>query len=453
MPEIEYAVDIWDLSGTDGRPNAEQLLEHLREFAEEGCGLLALVEEDQSFLGSPEHDWSSDQIQHQLLALLGRLRQRLVQILDSYGWPGRSLVGEDGAAAAWTLALHTMPDPDILRRGPTLMRDAAAAGEVEPWQVGFLVDRVSLVERNVQVYGTTICRKMGGSRRPCWRIPITWMPAVGLSGFLRSSKTSAGSNSFTAAPSAARPASGLMLWNRPGSCAVQGMLGLESWQGRCAMAGPATPRPPCCAPRWRTLAVAVLLAAAAGCSDAADTPSSPGSTQPPPAPTGTGTTGPAFDRGRFAAAIPIPGAGSMTVADGMLWVRASGAVVRIDPATNAVVGKPLRVPADAEAIAVSDGALWAARVAPGDLGAPGKDAVTRIELATGRAVATVTVGRAPLDLGVTPGAVWVTNSGGGGDSVARIDPRINRLVGPAGQDRRQPPESGRGGRVAVGGQP
>jgi YVTN family beta-propeller protein len=119
----------------------------------------------------------------------------------------------------------------------------------------------------------------------------------------------------------------------------------------------------------------------------------------------------------------------MTVADGMLWVRAPGAVVRIDPATNAVVGKPLRVPADAEAIAVSDGALWAARVAPGDLGAPGKDAVTRIELATGRAVATVTVGRAPLDLGVTPGAVWVTNSGGGGDSVARIDPRINRLVG------------------------
>jgi hypothetical protein len=118
MPEIEYAVDIWDLSGTDGRPNAEQLLEHLREFAEQGWELLALVEEDQSFLGSPEHDWSSDQIQHQPLALLGRLRQRLVQILDSYGWPGRSLVGEDGAAAAWTLALHTMPRPRHLAALP-----------------------------------------------------------------------------------------------------------------------------------------------------------------------------------------------------------------------------------------------------------------------------------------------------------------------------------------------
>jgi hypothetical protein len=42
MPQIEYAVDIWDLSGTDGRPNAEQLLEHLREFAREGWELVSL---------------------------------------------------------------------------------------------------------------------------------------------------------------------------------------------------------------------------------------------------------------------------------------------------------------------------------------------------------------------------------------------------------------------------
>jgi YVTN family beta-propeller protein len=175
------------------------------------------------------------------------------------------------------------------------------------------------------------------------------------------------------------------------------------------------------------LAVAVVLAAA-GCSGAADIPSSPRSTEPP-APTGTRATVPTFDRGRFAAVIPLPGASSMTVADGKLWVRGSGTVVRIDPASNAVVGKPLRVPADAEAIAVGNRALWAARVAPGDLGTPGNDAVTRIDLATGRTVATVRVGRAPLDLAATPGAVWVTHSGGGGDSVARIDPETNRLVG------------------------
>jgi YVTN family beta-propeller protein len=194
------------------------------------------------------------------------------------------------------------------------------------------------------------------------------------------------------------------------------------------MAGPATLRPPRRAPCWQTLVVALLLAAA-GCSGATDTPSSPRSTQPPPTPSGTAATVPAFDRDRFAAVVPVPGAASMTVADGMLWVRASGAVVRVDPESNRVVGKPLRVPADAEAIAVNDGALWVARVAPGDLGTPGKDAVTRVDLATGRTVATIPVGRAPLDLAATPAAVWVPNSGGGGDSVARIDPRTNRLAG------------------------
>jgi YVTN family beta-propeller protein len=193
------------------------------------------------------------------------------------------------------------------------------------------------------------------------------------------------------------------------------------------MAGPATLRPPPRrVPRWQTLAVAVLLAVT-GCSGAADTPNSPRSTLPPPTP--TGTTVPAFDRGRFAAAIPLPGAGTMAVADGVLWVLASSTVVRIDPETNAAVGKPLQVPAHAEAIAVGQGALWVASVAHGDLATPGKDQVTRIDRATGRSVAAIKVRRAPLDLAVTPGAVWVPNSGGGGDSVTRIDPHTNRPAG------------------------
>ena len=195
------------------------------------------------------------------------------------------------------------------------------------------------------------------------------------------------------------------------------------------MPAPASLRPSARgAPGWHKLLVVAVLLAAAGCSGAADTLSSPRSTPPPPTP--TGTTVPAFDRGRFAAVIPFTGARSLAVAGEMLWVlKGAGTVVRLDPATNRVVGKPLRVPADAEAIAVGDRALWVASVADGDLGAPGKDTVTRIDLATGRTAATITVPRAPLDLAVTPGAVWVTNAGGGGDSVARIDPQTNRLAG------------------------
>jgi hypothetical protein len=92
--------------------------------------LLALVEQDHAFVSAPEHDPNSDQVQPQLLEL------------------------------------HTMPDPEVLRRCLRLLEDAAEAGEAEPWQVAFLVDRLSLVERNVQVYGTTICRQADGSFGP-----------------------------------------------------------------------------------------------------------------------------------------------------------------------------------------------------------------------------------------------------------------------------------------------
>ena len=39
MPRIEYAIDIWDLAGTDGRPDANQLQRHLLEFGDEGWEL------------------------------------------------------------------------------------------------------------------------------------------------------------------------------------------------------------------------------------------------------------------------------------------------------------------------------------------------------------------------------------------------------------------------------
>jgi YVTN family beta-propeller protein len=172
--------------------------------------------------------------------------------------------------------------------------------------------------------------------------------------------------------------------------------------------------------------VTTALLAAAGCSRAADSPSSPRSTQPPTM--ATAATVPAFDRARFAASIPISGPGNLAVGNGRLWVlTGAGTVVRIDPATNALVGKPLRVPADAEAIAVGEGALWVTRGALGDLAGPGQNTVTRIDPASGRTVATITVGRAPLDVAVTPSAVWVTTSGG--DSLTRIDPQTNRPTG------------------------
>jgi hypothetical protein len=42
MGTVDYAVDVWDLSGTDGRPDSLQLLGHLRDFGKEGWELVSL---------------------------------------------------------------------------------------------------------------------------------------------------------------------------------------------------------------------------------------------------------------------------------------------------------------------------------------------------------------------------------------------------------------------------
>jgi len=125
--------------------------------------LLALAEAERSFLESPERDADSDVDQRRLLEVMGRLRGRFVEVLDEYGWPGKTLAGEDGAQAAWYLALHTMPEPAVLSRCLELMREAASIGEADLSEVGFLVDRLALIERGVQVYGTVICRMENGS--------------------------------------------------------------------------------------------------------------------------------------------------------------------------------------------------------------------------------------------------------------------------------------------------
>lgn len=45
---------------------------------------------------------------------------RLKEIIAEYGWPGRSLVGEDGMIAAWFIAQHAIGDPPFQRKAVKL---------------------------------------------------------------------------------------------------------------------------------------------------------------------------------------------------------------------------------------------------------------------------------------------------------------------------------------------
>ena len=79
------------------------------------------------------------------------MRQIIAQMDNC--WPGKSLVGEDGAKAAWLLVQHADRDPEFQRQCLALMT-AAGPDEVSPSDVAYLTDRVRVNAGQPQVYGT-----------------------------------------------------------------------------------------------------------------------------------------------------------------------------------------------------------------------------------------------------------------------------------------------------------
>ncbi|MGQ0431596.1 MAG: DUF6624 domain-containing protein [Microthrixaceae bacterium] len=80
-----------------------------------------------------------------------RHADRLKEIIDDHGWPGRSLVGRSGAHAAWLIAQHATHDPAFQRRVLGLM---AGRSDVDQGEVAKLVDRLRAWTGQDQIYGT-----------------------------------------------------------------------------------------------------------------------------------------------------------------------------------------------------------------------------------------------------------------------------------------------------------
>jgi hypothetical protein len=95
-----------------------------------------------------------------------RNAQRLSSILDAHGWPGRGLVGSDGARAAWLIAHHAIGEPRLQRRALQLLRTAAVAGEATLLEVAMLEDRVRISEGRPQRYGTLFDWDRNGEMNP-----------------------------------------------------------------------------------------------------------------------------------------------------------------------------------------------------------------------------------------------------------------------------------------------
>lgn len=79
---------------------------------------------------------------------------RLKEVLKAYGWPGISLVGEEGAKAAWLIAQHSVSDTTFMQECVSLIEHDVARGDVAGWQLAFLQDRVRTLAGELQYYGT-----------------------------------------------------------------------------------------------------------------------------------------------------------------------------------------------------------------------------------------------------------------------------------------------------------
>lgn len=73
---------------------------------------------------------------------------------DAIGWPGRSKVGDDAAAAVMLILQQTSAHPKLQRRALDLMLDAIPQGEAHTLDAAFLADRIAVFEGQGQTFGT-----------------------------------------------------------------------------------------------------------------------------------------------------------------------------------------------------------------------------------------------------------------------------------------------------------
>jgi hypothetical protein len=117
--------------------------------------LLRMIKEDQDIRNRAVQAKFADASINERMAEIDRKNTaRLKAIVEAHGWPGKTLVGDDGSHAAWLLVQHADRDRDFQRRCLTLLEKAVKAGEATGTDLAYLTDRVRVGDGRPQVYGT-----------------------------------------------------------------------------------------------------------------------------------------------------------------------------------------------------------------------------------------------------------------------------------------------------------
>ena len=79
--------------------------------------------------------------------------EALEQIIKQYGWPGKSLVGKEGANAAFRIARTAIDKPALMQHFLKYIKPAVVAGEALPLHQACLQDCILFNQGQVQEYG------------------------------------------------------------------------------------------------------------------------------------------------------------------------------------------------------------------------------------------------------------------------------------------------------------
>lgn len=120
--------------------------------------LLAMVDEDQAARNAwiaarrDQPEWQA--LAAKLAAVDEKNTAALRAAMASWGWPGKDVVGEDGAHAAWLLAQHADRDLTLQKEALSRMKPLVDRGLVSAANYAYLLDRVAVAEHRPQRYGT-----------------------------------------------------------------------------------------------------------------------------------------------------------------------------------------------------------------------------------------------------------------------------------------------------------
>ncbi len=79
---------------------------------------------------------------------------RIKEIITDIGWPMKSVVGDDGAEAAWLIVQHAILEPEFQKECLIRLKEAVENGEANSWHLAYLQDRVLIQEGKPQIFGT-----------------------------------------------------------------------------------------------------------------------------------------------------------------------------------------------------------------------------------------------------------------------------------------------------------